>query len=161
MARVAAFFVVLLLGSVSERVAWGAEPAPVVEAAARTKVISKAEKSPSAYICDFSEGGAWTYEAGKYTPEGGKKLNLEIHHDQNNAEVASLKTSDGKAALKRVAALDANHYLEVTVGGYLNITTIFDQDSSKAGYPAVHSRHLGILGRPVISQYRGICRSAK
>lgn len=141
MARLATLIIILLLGTMTDRVAWGAS-------------------APSGFKCHFKEGDAWTYEAGKYSSEGGQSLDLHIVNGKS-AETATLKTNDGTASLKRVAALDANHYLEVTVAGYLNITTIFDQTSEKDGYPAVHSRHLGILGRPVISQYRGICRPAK
>jgi len=142
MARIAAFIVIAILGTMSDRVAWGAEV-------------------PGGFICNFEDGGAWTYEAGKFSPEGGKALKIEIRHDPKNTTTATLKTSDGASKLKRVAALDADHYLEVTVGGYLNITTIFDKIAGQEGFPAVHSRHLGILGRPIVSQYRGICSAAK
>ena len=141
MARIATLIIVAVLGSMTDRVAWGSEV-------------------PSGYVCHFADGGAWTFEGGKYLQEKASALDLKILHDKKNRETATLKTQEGSASLKRVAALDANHYLEVTVGGYLNITTIFDKISDKDGYPAVHSRHLGILGRPIVSQYRGICRAA-
>jgi len=140
MAKFATLIIVLLLGSVSDRVAWGAD-------------------APKGYICKFKDGGAWTFQAGKFSAEGGKNLSLEIRHDEKSTSKATLKTSDGASKLKRVAALDADHYLEVTVGGYLNITTIFDPSNKKDGFPAVHSRHLGILGRPIVSQFRGICQA--
>ena len=142
MAKFATLIIVVLLGSLSDRVAWGAD-------------------APQGYICNFEDGGAWTFQAGKFLPEGGKNLKLEIRHDQKSSTKATLKTSDGSSKLKRVAALDADHYLEVTVGGYLNITTIFNSSNEKNGFPAVHSRHLGILGRPIVSQFRGICRAGK
>ncbi len=120
-----------------------------------------AEKLPNAFDCHFKQGGAWTHEDGKYLEEKVKELDLYIRNANAGAGNAMLKTDNGSAKLKHVAALDANHYLEVTVGGYLNITTIFDQSSKDGGYPAVHSRHFGVLGKPIISQYRGICRTAK
>ena len=142
MARIATLIIIVLLGTMSDRVAWGAG-------------------MPKAYVCQFNDGGAWTFEAGKYSQQGSKSLAFQILNGKGKSDSAMLKTNDGSAKLKRVIALDANHYLEVTVGGYLNITTIFDEISENEGYPAVHSRHLGILGRPVVSQYRGICRAAK
>jgi hypothetical protein len=56
-----------------------------------------------------------------------------------------------------VQAVNATHFLEVVTEGYLNITTIYDKDEASGKYPAVHSRHLGILGQPVVTQYQGFC----
>ena len=142
MAKFAAFFAVVLFALVPIRMAWGVE-------------------LPNAFRCHFNHGGAWIHQDGKYTEETVKALDLHIVTGKSGSASAVLKTAEGSARLKHVAALDANHYLEVTVGGYLNITTIFDQISKEGGYPAVHSRHFGVLGKPLVSQYRGICRPAK
>jgi hypothetical protein len=41
----------------------------------------------------------------------------------------------------------------------LNITTVYDRDEASGKYPAVHSRHLAILGQPVVAQYQGFCEA--
>jgi hypothetical protein len=45
----------------------------------------------------------------------------------------------------------------VVTEGSLHITTIYDKDESSGAYPAVHSRHFGLLGQPIVSQYHGFC----
>ena len=66
-------------------------------------------------------------------------------------------TSDGKGTLRVVRALGANHFLEVVAEGYLNMTTIYQKDEKRGFYPAVHSRHFGLFGEPLIAQYTGTC----
>ena len=60
--------------------------------------------------------------------------------------------------LRIVRAVNANHFLEVVTEGFLNLTTVYDLDPERKAHPAVHSRHLGLLGEPVIAQYYGFCR---
>ncbi len=55
-------------------------------------------------------------------------------------------------------AINANHFIEAVNEGFLNLTTIYDKDPATGLYPAVHSRHFGILGQPVFGQYTGSCR---
>ena len=69
-------------------------------------------------------------------------------------------TGDGAGTLRIVRALNANHFLEVVNEGFLNLTTIYDIDPTTGLYPAVHSRHLGLLGQPVFAQYSGECKSS-
>ena len=56
-----------------------------------------------------------------------------------------------------VRALNANHYLEVAQEGFLNVTTVYDLDPATNSRPAIHSRHLGLLGQPIFAQYAGFC----
>jgi hypothetical protein len=73
------------------------------------------------------------------------------------AQTAELKTQRGTGQLRVVQAVNATHFLEVVTEGYLHITTIYDKDDAKGTYPAVHSRHFGVLGQPVVTQYQGFC----
>ena len=75
------------------------------------------------------------------------------------AQSAQLLTERGTGALRLVQAVNATHYLEVVTEGYLNVTTVYDKDEASGKYPAVHSRHLGILGQPVITHYQGFCEA--
>ena len=56
-----------------------------------------------------------------------------------------MKTERGAGTLRVVQAVNATHFLEVVTEGSLHITTVFDKDDAKGGYPAVHSRHFGFL----------------
>lgn len=53
--------------------------------------------------------------------------------------------------LRIVRALNANSFLEVVDEGFLNLTTIYDLDPATGTYPAVHSRHFGVIGQPVFA----------
>ena len=57
-----------------------------------------------------------------------------------------------------VHAVNATHFLEVVTEGSLHITTVFDKDDAKGAYPAVHSRHFGLFGQPIVTQYQASAR---
>ena len=116
--------------------------------------------APSAFECQFTDGGTWSFEQGAFGPVTSKNLSFTI--DQVAAQTARLRGAKGAKTLKVVRAIDARHFIEVTVAGFLNITTIYEtSDGDEATMPAVHSRHLGIVGQPFVSQYRGLCRRAE
>jgi hypothetical protein len=116
------------------------------------------EQGPTHFACDFSAGYSWTYESGKFQAAPPKDLAFEIGSINLDKQSATL-ILDGKSAntLKIVRALNANTFLEVVNEGFLNVTTIYDRDSATGKYPAVHSRHFGLLGQPMFAQYAGTC----
>jgi hypothetical protein len=77
----------------------------------------------------------------------------------NFAEGTAHAYDKGQFVAEKPAPVNATHFLEVVTEGYLNITTVYDRDEATGKYPAVHSRHLGILGQPVIAQYQGFCEA--
>jgi hypothetical protein len=116
------------------------------------------EQSPTHFSCDFSKGYAWSYENGKFKSAPPNDLSFEIGDIDLDKQSARL-ILNGKSAtgLKIVRALNANTFLEVVNEGFLNVTTIYDRDPATGKYPAVHSRHLGLLGQPIFAQYAGTC----
>ncbi len=110
--------------------------------------------------CTFDRGTSTTYEAGEFTSKPAQPLTFEIADIDLDAQSARLLTGEGDGAgtLRIVRALNANHFLEVVNEGFLNLTTIYELDASRGTYPAVHSRHLGLLGQPVFAQYSGQCK---
>ena len=44
-------------------------------------------------------------------------------------------------------------------GSQFWLFTIYDKDETKGAYPAVHSRHFGIFGQPLVAQYQGYCEA--
>ncbi len=113
---------------------------------------------PKHFLCDFSQGYSWTYDAGKYQAAPPADLSFEIGSIDLDHQTASL-IFEGKPAngLKIVRAINANHFIEVVNEGFLNLTTIYDRDAVTGKYPAVHSRHFGLFGQPVFAQYAGNC----
>jgi hypothetical protein len=114
---------------------------------------------PTAFACTFHEGTAHAYDKGQFAAEKVAPLSFGISAVNTGAQSADLRTERGTSALRLVQAVNATHFLEVATEGYLNITTIYDKDEASGKYPAVHSRHLGILGQPVVTQYQGFCEA--
>ena len=123
---------------------------------------ARAEGVDANLTCVFDGGFSWSYEAGKFASKAPEPLAFEIADIDLEAQSARLRTRDGNGAgaLRVVRALNANHFLEVVNEGFLTLTTVYDFDPAKSAYPAVHSRHLGLLGQPIFAQYTGLCRKA-
>lgn len=120
-----------------------------------------AEDWPKGYTCWFNKGASQAYTKGRYRSRPAKALSFDIVAVDLERQSAELVTKDGgKSGLRVVRALGANHFLEVVTEGYLNMTTIYQKDAKRNAYPAVHSRHFGLFGEPLIAQYTGLC-SAK
>lgn len=117
-----------------------------------------ADALPKTFACTFSKGTSWSFEAGAFTSEPAKTLAFEISNIDLEKQSANL-AMDGKegGVVRIVRALNANSLLEVANEGFLNLTTIYDRDATSGAYPAVHSRHFGVLGQPVFAQYAGTC----
>ena len=148
----------MMLGAVGKRVCgWGL-------ALALSGVVgfgghARAQEMPQALACSFNGGATWSYEAGNFKSKEPSPLSFGIGEIDLEKQSATLKTTpDAKAGkLSIVRAINANHFLEVVNEGFLNLTTVYDKDESTGKYPAVHSRHFGLLGQPVFGQYTGFC----
>ncbi len=124
-----------------------------------TSIQAVAGESPSGYACEFKTGASWALKDGSYEQSAPVALTLEFLEIDLDAQSALIKTGQGDATGKVAIAraIGANHFLEVATEGFWNITTIYDKDAKADMYPAVHSRHLGLAGEPVFSQYAGAC----
>ena len=118
------------------------------------------EDGPSAFTCRFEAGTSWGIEAGKFISQPPSPLSFEIKDINLEAQTAKLISDETHTgALRIVRALNANHFLEVANEGFLNFTTVYDLDLTAKAYPAVHSRHFGLMGQPVFAQYAGWCKA--
>jgi len=120
-------------------------------------LISTQAFAAGGFVCNFASGTVNTFENQVFQTAPAKSLSFEIGDIDLPRQSASLVTKKGKGTLKIVRAIGANHFLEVITEGYLNMTTIYDVKASDGSLPAVHSRHFGLLGTPVVSQYHGTC----
>ena len=118
-----------------------------------------AADEPKAFTCTFADGVTHSYENGKYTAEKASPLSFGITAINGQAQTAELKTRGGTGPLRIVQAVNAMHFLEVVTEGFLNVTTIYDKDEVRGTYPAVHSRHFGLFGQPLVTQYQGFCEA--
>ncbi len=122
-------------------------------------LMSVAVKAADSYSCVFPSGKVHTFENDVFQEDNASKLSFEIGDVKLDRQTAALITPQGKGDLKIVRAIGANHFLEVITEGFLNITTIYGAAASDGSFPAVHSRHIGLLGTPVVSQYHGTCKA--
>ncbi|WP_295555034.1 hypothetical protein [uncultured Hyphomicrobium sp.] len=120
---------------------------------------SEADDNPKDLVCSFTEGESRTYEAGAFQSKPPNPLSFNIETIDLEKQTATIKAApDAKPGkLSVVRAINANHFLEVVNEGFLNITTVYDKDRASGKYPAVHSRHGGVVGSPVFGQYTGFC----
>ena len=120
--------------------------------------LGAAEGLPKALSCKFESGSSVAYGDGSYQASPAKPLTFDIGGIDLEGQRAVLETGrGGKGVLRVVRAVNANHFLEVVNEGFLNLTTVYDADPKRKAHPAVHSRHLGLLGEPVVAQYYGFC----
>jgi len=123
-----------------------------------TRPTIAGEGLPEALTCTFETGTSIAYAGGDYKASSAKPLAFTISAIDLENQRAELGTEKGgKGELKVVVAVNANHFLEVVNEGFINITTVYDLDPQRKAHPAVHSRHLGLLGEPIIAQYYGFC----
>ena len=114
---------------------------------------------PKGFTCAFDAGAAYSYAGGTFKPEKASPITFEIGNISAEIQSADLVTATGSRPLRVVRAVNALHFLEVVGEGFLNMTTVYDRDDAKGAFPAVHSRHFGVLGQPVIGQYQGFCQA--
>lgn len=116
---------------------------------------------PATVACSFESGTTVTYVKGAYKQAAVVPLSFRITGIDLPRQSASLHAGANSTAvpLRIVRAVNANHFLEVVTEGFLNTTTIYDRDPAKGSYPAVHSRHFGLFGEPVVAQYYGFCKA--
>jgi hypothetical protein len=121
-----------------------------------------ASELPATLSCDFKSGSTGGYDNGKFTLKAAAPVLFELSAINLAGQSAEMKMpgteNGGKLAIAR--GVGANHFLEVVTEGYWNITTVYELDEANKVYPAVHSRHFGLLGQPVVAQYTGLCKSA-
>ncbi len=110
------------------------------------------------YVCTFETGAAQVYDKGRFAPAPAGAMNIEIVAIDSAGQTAQFKTARGTGLLKTVQATHATHFLEVATDGFMAVTTVYDRDDATGNSPAVHSRHFGVLGQPVVSQFFGVCR---
>jgi hypothetical protein len=119
-----------------------------------------ASELPAVLSCSFLDGGAWAYEKGAFARKPVDKFAFTVRDIDRTQMTARLERKDGLAMLRMVQAVDALHFIEVGVEGYLNLTTVYEKQPN-GEHPAVHSRHVAVLGEPLVSQYRGTCQAQK
>ena len=116
-------------------------------------------RPPTAFTCVFKQGAVWSFEKGTFRPQEVSRLQVEIVRIDREKQTAEIKSEGGTSPLRIVLSLNGVHFIEAGVDGFLNVTTVYQREGATGMWPAAHSRHFGVLGQPLVSQYLGQCHS--
>jgi hypothetical protein len=122
--------------------------------------LPAAAADPTGYACVFNEGAARSFDKGRYKIDKPGRVAFDIASINIDQQTAGVKRGESTAVLRVVRAVNALHFLEIVGEGFMNVTTVYDRDAKAVKHPAVHSRHFGLLGQPIFSQYYGYCSAA-
>ena len=149
--------------------------AATVLAATHVVVAQTTDKNPLAQVkhlkCRFSvyASGSWTKaqepQAQVRQPE---TLALEIDEIDTDSGSGRVTGTAGPADVTALLTISSLHFMERSVTGTLNITTVFAGDADAKTFRAVHARHdylpmslPGYQSEPSVSQHYGTCESTK
>lgn len=124
-------------------------------------VAAQAQEWPKGLSCAFNTGTAADQVEGGFKQAPASPLSFEVRGIDLDAQIAQMlaKPEASPGTLRIVRALNANHFIEVLNEGFIGLTTVYDKVAATGEFPAVHSRHVGVLGQAVVAQYLGSCKS--
>ena len=133
------------------------------------------DKNPLAPVkalkCRFSiyASGSWTktYDAQAQVRQP-EQLSLDIDDIDTDSGSGRVTGTAGPAEVTALLTLSSLHFMERSVTGTLNITTVFAGDPGATTFRAVHTRHdylplnlPGYESAPSVSQHYGVCEVTK
>lgn len=144
-------------------------------ATAHAAFAQSTENNPLAKVkklkCQFSiySSGSWTKtqepQAQVRQPE---MLSLDIDEIDTDSGSGRVTGTSGPADVTALLTLSSLHFMERSVTGTLNITTVFAGDPDAKIFRAVHARHdylpmslPGYKSEPSVSQHYGTCEVIK
>ena len=145
-------------------------------ASAHVATAQTTDKNPLAQVkalkCRFAiyASGAWskaTQEASAQVRQP-EQLSLEIDEIDSDSGSGRVTGTAGPADVTALLTLSSLHFMERSVTGTLNITTVFSGEPGAKTFRAVHTRHdylplslPGYVSDPSVSQHYGICETVK
>ena len=148
----------------------------VLLASAHVATAQTTDKNPLAQVkalkCRFAiyASGAWsktTQEASAQVRQP-EQLSLEIDEIDSDSGSGRVTGTAGPADVTALLTLSSLHFMERSVTGTLNITTVFSGEPGAKTFRAVHTRHdylplslPGYQSDPSVSQHYGVCDVAK
>jgi hypothetical protein len=149
--------------------------AAILLAAVQPSRAQTTDKNPLAKVkslkCRFSifASGSWTKaqepQAQVRQPE---TLSLEIDEIDTDSGSGRVTGTAGPADVTALLTISSLHFMERSVTGTLNITTVFAGDPEAKTFRAVHARHdylpmslPGYNSEPSVSQHYGVCDMTK
>ena len=134
------------------------------------------DKNPLAGVkamkCRFTiyAAGAWSKQTQEPSAQVRQPETLTLDIDEIDTDSGSGRVTGtaGPAEVTALLTLSSLHFMERSVTGTLNITTVFSGAEGAKTFRAVHTRHdylplslPGYVSDPSVSQHYGICESVK
>ena len=146
-----------------------ASAAVIVMLSAHAVLAQTTERNPLARVkrlkCAFSVYAVGTWKGGE--PQAQIKqaqLGLEIDEIDADGGSARVTGTSGPVEVTALLTVSSLHFMERSVTGTLNVTTVFAPANSEQKLRAVHSRHdylpmsiPGFVSEPTVSQNYGMC----
>jgi hypothetical protein len=129
------------------------------------------DKNPLAQVkalkCRFTiyASGSWGKTTQEPQPE---TLSVEIDEIDTDSGSGRVTGTAGPSDVTALLTISSLHFMERSVTGTLNVTTVFSGEPGAKTFRAVHTRHdylplslPGYLSEPSVSQHYGICETTK
>jgi hypothetical protein len=144
--------------------------------AASTHVTSAqgTDKNPLAQVkslkCKFTiySSGSWKGGEPQAQIRQPEQLTLDVDQIDTDSGSARVTGTSGPADVVSLLTVSSLHFMERSVTGTLNITTVFVGEPNAKTFRAVHARHdylpmslPGFTSEPSVSQHYGTCEVAK
>jgi hypothetical protein len=148
----------------------------IMLALARSAGAQTTDKNPLVQVkalkCRFAiyASGSWSKTTQEATAQvrQPETLTLEIDEIDTDSGSGRVTGTAGPADVTALLTISSLHFMERSVTGTLNITTVFAGAEGAKTFRAVHTRHdylplnlPGYQSEPSVSQHYGVCESTK
>ena len=148
--------------------------AAAIAVATPTTFAQGTDKNPLARVkslkCQFSiySSGSWKNGEPQAQIRQPEQLTLEVDEIDTDSGSARVTGTSGPADVVSLLTVSSLHFMERSVTGTLNITTVFVGEPGAKTFRAVHARHdylpmslPGFVSEPSVSQHYGTCDTVK
>jgi hypothetical protein len=142
--------------------------------AACTTLAQGTDKNPLAQVkslkCRFTiySSGSWKNGEPQAQIRQPEQLSLDVDEIDTDSGSARVTGTSGPADVVSLLTVSSLHFMERSVTGTLNITTVFVGEPNAKIFRAAHARHdylpmslPGFVSEPSVSQHYGTCEAAK
>jgi hypothetical protein len=142
--------------------------------AAGIVLAQSTDKNPLGQVkslkCRFSiyASGSWKNGEPQAQIRQPEQLTLDVDEIDTDSGSARVTGTSGPADVVSLLTVSSLHFMERSVTGTLNITTVFVGEPNARTFRAVHARHdylpmslPGFVSEPSVSQHYGTCETVK
>jgi hypothetical protein len=154
--------------------AWATVAAVALAPGSHVALAQSTDKNPLAQVkslkCRFSiySSGSWKNGEPQAQIRQPEQLTLDVDEIDTDSGSARVTGTSGPADVVSLLTVSSLHFMERSVTGTLNITTVFVGEPNAKVFRAVHARHdylpmslPGFTSEPSVSQHYGTCEVTK